>query len=353
MYSPVNTMCDTKAFTSYNAGLTNALTPVAESKICEIKEKTVITDSGGLQINTLGLNNGKSILLGSMYENRINDPDSMSIGVFANCMEYRRVGSAIAFCVDIPPSADDSEYEYYYKLREAIEARDQMLSIAQSVCPDTKMGIVLHPRQASDIEQCFSLNATLKTTIYAYPARNTAKDAIDNAYILSFLHSMGVKHVHFLGSSAVPIIMILAKAIELDMFDSLSFDSLTWNQPAVRQGYRYLSPETLQSLPKEKSLRPDQNLLWVLREHKDFLRGFKKRFNPPEFMLVKNWLGIVNIMAIEYFKNKLLSNRYEMFPDDKLNPDIVFAMDMLHQSKFFGHEDMKQRYYMPRINSLN
>ena len=69
-YFPVNTVCDKKTFEKHGVCLTNALKPIAESKLSEINKKNVMTDSGGLQIVTLGLNRGKSILLGSIYEHR-------------------------------------------------------------------------------------------------------------------------------------------------------------------------------------------------------------------------------------------------------------------------------------------
>lgn len=36
------------------------------------------------------------------------------------------------------------------------------------------------------------------------------------------------------------------------------------------------------------------------------LASFRAKFNPPEFTPVKNWIGIVSIYSIEYYKSRML-----------------------------------------------
>jgi hypothetical protein len=174
--------------------------------------------------------------------------------------------------------------------------------------------------------------------------------------------------VHFLGSLAVPIIALLAQAIVLNLFDQCSFDSLTWNQPAVRQDYRFLNPATLKSIPKKAPLNQDSNLLWVLRRHKKFLYLFKNQFNPPKFMLVKEWLRIVNIEAIKYFKNRMLQKlsaqaslgQAQVFSNKKSLDHFNSAVNLLYESKYWGHDFVKKKYShilkelnFQKINKLN
>ena len=357
-YYPVNTLADPKALSLCDTCLTNALRRVSPGKLNEIRKKDGMADSGGYQIYSQGLNKGKDVLIGSIYENLLKDPDFLTIGFLSNCQEYRRLNSNIGFCVDIPIDPNDSDYKYYYIMNETIIARNHMLEIAKQICPKTNMAIVLHPRTPLEIEDYFGLMSTPEISIYAYPASNKPSDALGNAYVLSFLHSVGVRHVHFLGSSAVPIIALLAQAVVLDLFARCSFDSLTWNQPGVRQGYRYLSPETLKSMPKKEPLRPDMNLRWVLRSHEKFLFKFKKRFEPPQFMLVKEWLGTVNIQAIEYYKNRMLDklstpgSSRQIFSNDKKFAHLIAAVNLLHESKYNGHDFVREKYGQ-NLNKFN
>jgi hypothetical protein len=357
-YYPVNTLADPKALYLSDTTLTNALRRVSPGKLNEIRKKDGMSDSGGYQIYSQGLNKGKNVLLGSIYQNFLKDPDFLTIGFLSNCREYRRLNSNIGFCVDIPIDPNDSDYKYYYIMNETIIARNHMLEIAKQICPKTNMAIVLHPRTPLEIEDYFGLVSAPEILIYAYPARTKLKYALGNAYVLSFLHSVGVRHIHFLGSSACTLIALLAQAVVLNLFDRCSFDSLTWNQPAVCQGYRYLNPETLKSIPKREPLRPDMNLLRALRSHERFLFKFKNQFNPPQYMQVKRWLGIVNIEAIKYFKNRMLDKLIihgsfeNIFNKNKKYDSLIAAANLLYESQYYGHDFVKEKYGQ-NLNNFN
>jgi len=192
---------------------------------------------------------------------------------------------------------------------------------------------------------------------YAFPIRNfrnKPKDQLGNAYVLSFLHHMGIRHVHFLGSNAPPIIFLLAKALSLDMFDEVSFDSRTWDQIAM-SGYRYLNPETLCSVPskKEGQLNPNENLRTVLRKYNGLFESTLGCFNPPEWAIVKDWLGIFNIKVIERFKDMILdiaidkdlSQFINQFPKYERSKDMIIeALDLLEESMEYGHDYIEKKY---------
>ena len=351
-YYPVNIRSDRKAFSLHGICLTNAIRPVPEKDRKILIEKENASDSGGLQVITLGTDKRKTVLFGPMYKTDTKDSDFLTIGLLSICQEYRRLNSSIGFHLDIPSGPDDNDYDYYYKLEKSIEARNTIMELAPAVCPETRLGIVLHPRYPFEVEGYFSLIATPTVHIYAYPPGNKSKDALANAFILSFLHSVGVRHVHFLGSSAVPVIILLAKALTLRMFESCSFDSLTWNQQAVGKGYRLLDPITLASTPSKSALDRLANLRWKLTRHGDFLRKLEARYDLPEWPPAGEWLGLININSIEYFKNSVLktmamsigNNSLANIPVKRGKQDIGAALMLLKESKIKGHDFIKEKY---------
>ena len=186
-----------------------------------------------------------------------------TIGTIDNCMIYRRTNSTLALMVDRPVYTDDSDTEYWGKLSKSRKARNQMLKAAIHICPATKLVIAIQSRNPLEVPSYFSWIYTPYVRIYAYPIRrfrNKPSDALGNAYVLSFLSSVGIKHIHFLGSNAPVIIFQLAKAVALNMFEKASFDSLTWNQPAASRFLKYLHPHTLSPMPKKGSCHPNTNM---------------------------------------------------------------------------------------------
>ena len=351
IFYPVNTISDRVALKGSSNCLTNAtkITPSTYQHI--LWDINLITDSGGLQISTQGFKKDKTILIGQMLTTRMKDPEFLTIGLISNCQEYYRLKSDIGFYVDIPSGFDDSDFVYYLKLSESIKARDDLFEIAKTICPSTELGLVLHPRNPLEVADYFGLIATPTVGLYGYPAGNKARNALGNAFVLSFLHSVGVRHVHFLGSSAVPIIILLAKAVSLNMFTRCTFDSLTWNQYAVSRGHRYLNPETLFSMPKNESLHPSSDLRWRLAKHPRFFREFQKHFEPPDYMSAKVWHGIVNIEAIKYFKDRVLDDiTRDKMPRALMNPGfrgknkVIDALRLLDESMARGHDFIEGKY---------
>ena len=147
------------------------------------------------------------------------------------------------------------------------------------------------------------------------------------------------------------MIILLAKAVALHMFTRCTFDSLTWNQPASKRRCRYLCPETLISMPKDRPLDPSSNLRWDLKRYPRFFREFQRRFDPPHWMLAKDWLGIVNIEAIKYFKDRVLDDikrdkvpRVLMNPGFKGKDKILSALRLLDDSMSHGHDFVEEKY---------
>ena len=367
-YFPVELRKDPVAFSKVEEYLSNATRPVPAAHQGMTRTKNSITDSGGYQMITLGIIKDRDCLVGPLYLTDIKPAKGdvkkqgkpIVLGVFSNCEEYSRIGADVGFCIDFPPILfDDEKYSFleiqlerFSKLHESMIARDEMLQLAPVVCPRTKLGIVLQPGNPLNVEAYFVSIWHPEIQTYAYPGQVGRKYAINNAYVFSFLYSMGVRHFHFLGSSTPSVIIVLAKAMTLGMFHRITFDSSTWNTKIrIRKGSKYLDPRTLKKLPRKK-LENDQNLRWELVKFGVPFHQFEKKYNPPRLMIAGEWQGLWNIHAIQYFKNNALDKIMsgltsellaEAFPKGK--PDqLVAALNLLDEAKTKGHGFVKNEY---------
>lgn len=354
-YFPVSPKFDKKAFIAETNYFDNATIPIPDRILKHIQSKPTFIDSGGLQIFK-ALDDGKIVMVGPMFKTEIDDNKFFILGTIDQLNEYRRRKSNRGMVIDFPTKTEDPDAIYYWKLTESIKARNYMLKLADCLAPDTRLGIVLQPRKPLEIENYYCSICTSRINIYAYPVRNfrnRPRNALGNAHVLSFLHSMGVQHVHFLGSNAPVVVYILAKATALGMFELVSFDSATWNQK-IKAGVKYLHPETLSIMPQGEKLHPKANLSRILSNYPDLYAKIQKELNPPPWMIAEEWIGICNIKIIEYFKDQVLGcaieGRLEEFilqtkkytQNQKIQ--IIEAIHLLDESKLRGHEYIKQKY---------
>jgi len=354
-YYPCAPESDAKALQLTGRYFDNATRPDPLNNHAISENKDNWCDSGGLQ-SLRAEEEGKIPIIDPIMRTNINDPDFFILGSVYQCGEYGRRKSSKAMMIDLPTWDEDDELAYLWKFTESRKARDHMLEWKELLCSDTQFGIVLQPRNPLEIADYFLDIFTPKVGIYAYPIRNfrnAPKDSRGNAFVLSFLSDMGVNRVHFLGSSAPTVIFLLAHAISLDLFEQASFDSLTWHQPACSRSIRFIDPETLTPMPKNRGLHPLDNLRTVTAKFNglfDYLLGC---FNPPKLALAKEWAGIFNIRMIEEFKNRVLEialtdtlrDFIKQFPKYKGQKEkIIKALDLLEESKDFGHGFIKQKY---------
>jgi len=367
IYYPVGPICDRLAGVKSATYFANAIDPVSKSFLKHLKKKKVATDSGGFQIFK-ALDKGQMVLVGSLFKTTTYDSDVLVLGTIDQCREYARMHSNIAMCIDFPTRTDDTDLAYWWKLSQSRQARDEMLTLSEYFCPNTRLGIALQPRTPLEIKDYFCHMYTPAIDIYAYPIRNfrnKPKDALGNAYVLSFLHDVGIKHCHFLGSNAPAIIFLLAKAAALNMFDRVSFDSTTWIQRAFA-GVRYLHPDTLSPRPKiittktkgkgkRTGLHRKANLREALARYPGLFEDTLGRFNPPKWAKAGDWTGIFNIEMINRFKDQALQlaiandlqyyikNEFRKYsaPQKEM---IIEALDLLQQAKARGHEYIERHY---------
>jgi len=354
-YYPCAPESDAKALELIERYFDNATRPDPLNDRAKSKNQENWCDSGGLQA-LRAEDEGRIPIIDPIMETNINDPDFFILGSVYQCEEYGRRKSSKAMMIDLPTWDEDDDLAYLWKITESRKARDHMLEWKELLCPNTKFGIVLQPRNPLEVEDYFLDIFTPKVNIYAYPIRrfrNKPRDALGNAFVLSFLNDMGVNYIHFLGSNAPVIIFLLAHAISLGLFEQASFDSLTWYQPACSHTIKFLDPDTLTPLPKNQSLHPLDNLRTVTAEFKGLFDYLLGRYNPPKLAISKEWTGIFNIRMIEEFKNRVLEialtddlrGFIKQFPKYKgQKVKIIDAIDLLEESKDFNHEHIEQKY---------
>jgi len=354
-YYPVGAECIKLNIELCQSFMLNVFRQLPYQSLEKIKKKQrTFCDSGGLQIHEAA-KAGKSVVVSPMMRTR-NTKHTLIIGIIDNCHIYRRADSKSAMMIDWPVYEHDTDLEYQNKLFQSRKARDQMLRVAPQLCPNTKLAIALQPRVPSEIRHYFARIYDPYVSIYAYPIRNfrnKPKDALGNAFVLSFLSSVGVKRVHFLGSNAACIIFLLAKASALDMFQKVSFDSSTWNQSS-KEYLRYLAPSTLSPTPRDGKLHAHDNLRTILKAQDGVIEEVIGCFDPPKWIIAKDWVGLFNIRAIEMFKDRALKialdndlekyikcfGKYSNNQKDK----ILEALELLEESKAYGHDHIDKKY---------
>jgi hypothetical protein len=354
VYYPVNPMADIRAFELTSTALVNATVSINHRLLQALWLKDVICDSGGMQVVTKGLWKNIPVFIGSMFKTTEGDPGAFFIGTYNNCRIYAERNARLAFNVDIPPYGSDSDAEYYRKACKSIEAKNNMFDLAKYVCPKTEMGIVLQTRHPREISDYFGLIATPGIETYAIVVASRTKPlhALGNAYMMSFLHDIGVRRIHLLGSSSVSVIVLIAQAIALNMFNGCTFDSRSWNVLSTAGGLKSINPENLTHIQKKHFLAPNSNLWSDLQQFEEFASRIVKLFDPPAPLTASEWTGICNIEAINYFKDKMLDmgEKHTLsefiirrFPE-KQSVKLLDAMTLLEESVKFGHGFVKNRY---------
>lgn len=350
IYLPVISPYDLKLLPHCRTCMLNASRPVPDNCLEHLRRMYFIAcDSGGYQIYT-ALAQNKKVAVGPLLRTNDNDPDILTLGTMDQCAEYGRIKANLGLTIDYPVNFDDSDEVYYEKLFETREATEQMLSVAPYLCPNTELAIALQARNPLEVEHNFCFMFTPKVGTYAYPvrARNEPEDAPGNAFVLSFLHDVGVRSVHFLGSSAPSVIFILAQALGLGMFERVTFDSFTWKQRA-HAGFKYFDPHTLSAIP----VAPHTNLRRELAKYPGVFEKTLGQLDPPKWVLAEKFADTYNIMAIENFKDGVLSIAQEgelerflrQFPKyGHRKQHLLEALRLLEESIGHGHEYVSKHW---------
>lgn len=203
-------------------------------------------DSGGYQLYRYNDHETKRCIVVPAVGIR-NGAKLLVIDPLDLCKRYNKLGVKYGFTLDRPLSEESTHTEFINNLTESYGWAHLMYEHRSRLCPNTELLIPLHYSTKNQLHHAFKKMAQLNPDGYAFPVRGCFDFAwlIWIACTLSFLSSMGVQKVHMFGSSRREVIFIGAAALGLQMFEQISFDSMTWNTLVFDKRPKYFDPDTL------------------------------------------------------------------------------------------------------------
>ena len=136
-----------------------------------------------------------------------------------------------------------------YNVRWAIETAE----LRKKHCPDISLFIPIQAYNLIQFEEFCEKIKGIDFDGFSLPVRNMSMQ--DIAMFLLKIHKMGIKKVHILGSSSLPVMSVCAYMSQR-FFDSVSFDATTWRISA--QYGNFINPKDLANkrLDKDGSYDP-------------------------------------------------------------------------------------------------
>lgn len=315
-------------------------------------EKSVnFGDSGGYMIaNCDGSDDKKcKVVIGAGIQIK---PDIVIIDPIDLCRKYGQLDIKYGFTLDYPfwEKEIDSE-NFSRKLKDSHRWAKSMFEVKERFCPRTELIIPLHFYTKEQLASYYRKMAKLAPAGYAIPAcqKRDSEDVIQISYALAYLHDHGIKKVHILGNSYRVVISIMAAAQILGMFETISFDSRTYNNANfISNDYFYLNPMILK---KENIVRGETMITHFLPPR---LEGHIE-FSPDEdFSVAKDKINLINAFAIRRYANRFaekagnISELKAYLPEAGFNKQEIIkaevGIDVLNDSKTKGFGYVKRHY---------
>lgn len=271
-------------------------------------EQYFFCDSGGFQIYKIEKDRRKNkatkrwdIIPGVGTK---NNSKRLIIDPIDVCRVYGRMRIKYGFTVDVPFCGDATHQEIKDNCHQSFKWAELMFRFRKKYCPKTNLLIPLHYRSKQELYDSFNMMSTLNPEGYAIPVRNTDNydDFVKLAYSMCYLHYKGVEIFHMLGSSRAEIIILGATAIALNMFDQVSFDSISYNT-AIYENPNYLpkyfEPKTLKAI----KISGDQRTLILPKKIKDKVLRQEEgtSFDSRKYLILLH-----NIMATQEYAREMV-----------------------------------------------
>jgi len=135
----------------------------------------------------------------------------------------------------------EREKEFRGKLHYNVPWTIETAELRRKLCPDIDLFIPVQAYNLQQFEEFFDKIRGIDFDGFSLPIRNMSMQ--DIAMFLLKMHKWGVKKVHVLGSSSLPVISVCAYMAQF--FDWVSFDATSW-QISARKGI-FLLPDDLAS----------------------------------------------------------------------------------------------------------
>lgn len=236
---------------------------VTPKKIQETKEmlriakpKHLMNDSGGYQIY-LAEKNGKAMTFNPERPLMITKKcfNLAPRHVIEKAIEVK-ADSMVALDYPIRKLKDPKAQrkEFQKKLPQNVAWAIETAELRKKHCPHINLFIPVQAYNLKQFEEFYEKIEGIDFDGFSLPVRNMSMK--DIAMFLLKMHEWGVKKVHILGSSSLPVISVCAYMSER-FFDWVSFDATTWRISA--QYGRFIQPNDLshKSLNKAGSYDPE------------------------------------------------------------------------------------------------
>lgn len=268
----------------------------------------IFCDSGGFQVYKIEKNRRENkgtkkwdIIPGVGTK---DTPKRLIIDPIDVCKVYGRMRIKYGFTVDVPLCENATHQEVKDNLNQSFKWAKLMFRFRKKHCPKTNLLIPLHYFTKQELYDSFEMMSTLHPDGYAIPARGTDNDYdfVTLAYAICFLYHKRVAHLHLFGSSRAEIIILGAAAIGLNMFDQVSFDSISYNTAIWENPNnlpKYFDPETLRAI----KISGDQKTLILPKKIKDKVLRQEEgtSFDSKRYLILLH-----NIMATQEYAKEMV-----------------------------------------------
>jgi hypothetical protein len=187
----------------------------------------------------------------------------------------------------------EQDREFQKKLKYNVPWAIETAKLRKKLCPNIDLLIPVQAYNLQQFEEFYNQIKGIDFDGFSLPVRNMAM--LDIATFLLKMHKFGVKKVHILGSSSLPVISVCAYMSQ-QFFDWVSFDSCTWRISA--QYGRFIHPYDLsnKNLNKAGSYDPQYSCHCKSCQGRNLGQiAAMERKERMEVLVTHNYLAIQNL----------------------------------------------------------
>lgn len=227
----------------------------AQAVIQRTEPKNVTLDSGGFQLH-IAEKKGIPMTFNDSDPFRCTEKGINIFSRFVPEMAIKmKVNDMVALDFPVRKIKDpvEQEKEFRNKLPRNVQWAIETAALRKELCPHIGLLIAVQAYNLEQLEKFYQRIRHVEFDGFSLPVRNMTM--VDLARFMLKIHKWGIKQVHILGSSSLPVISVSAYMSQR-FFDRVSFDATTWRIAA--QFGQFIHPYDLSSkkLKKPKSYDP-------------------------------------------------------------------------------------------------
>jgi len=279
------------------------------------KPSYIMLDSGGYQLH-VAEKKGISMTFNPDEPLKVTEKH-INIAPRHICESAIEIGANSMVALDFPirkiGDPAEQEKEFRSKLSRNVKWAIETAALRKKLCPHIGLFIPVQAYTLKQLEEFYGKIRHAEFDGLSLPVRNMTM--VDLATFLFKFHKWGIKQVHILGSSSLPVMSVCAHMAQR-FFDRVSFDATTWRIAA--QFGQFIHPHDLSSKKLHKAQSYDPQFRCTCRFCKGRTLGTIAAMDRKERMtlLIKhNHLAIQNLcrkfdeMSFDYrYLEKYLKN---------------------------------------------